>query len=84
MPQFRTATGQTGRDAYVFTAAKIANAQRELDDEFKALVKVMQNEAPEVFEASTDFAFSGAEAAAHLRDYLIYGAVEAAKKHPSR
>lgn len=41
---FRTATGQTGRDAYLFEAAAIANSQRELDARMERLTDAMVNE----------------------------------------
>jgi hypothetical protein len=34
---FRTASGQTGRSAYVFEAAQVANAQRDLDERMERL-----------------------------------------------
>jgi hypothetical protein len=53
--EFRTQTGQTGMDAYLFEAAAIANSQRDLDARFKRLLQVVHEEAPEVFADSTDF-----------------------------
>lgn len=52
---FRTPTGQTGRDAYIFEATAIANAQRELDARFRRLLEVAHNEHPEMFAYSTDY-----------------------------
>lgn len=67
---FTTATGQTGVDAYVFEAAQIANAQRELDHRFRRLREVVKKENPQLFTASNDFAFAGAEAADHFCWYV--------------
>lgn len=41
VPAFRTRTGQTGRDAYIFEANAIANAQRELDARMERLTTAM-------------------------------------------
>jgi hypothetical protein len=72
MTQFRTATGQTGRDAYEFEAAQILNARRELDARVERLLRVMHEEAPEIFECSTDFFpdWSGVEVIAQVVDLL--------------
>jgi len=79
---FRTATGQTGRDAYIFEAQAIANAQRVLDQRFKALRETIAREAPETFHGETDFMWAGASAAQHFSDYLVYGPERAAEiKH---
>jgi len=67
---FRTPTGQTGTDAYVFEAAQIANAQRELDARFTRLRAVIAEEAPELFKSSTDFKWAKAVSAEHLSWYL--------------
>lgn len=67
---FRTATGQTGRDAYVFEATAIANAQRELNLRFRKLRATVEEESPELFLHSTDFLFSGADTAEHFSYYL--------------
>lgn len=42
-----TATGQTGRDAYLYEAQQVANAQRELDARMARLVNVIQEECAE-------------------------------------
>lgn len=52
---FRTNTGQTGRDAYIFEATAIANAQRELDKRFNRLLQAAHSEQPEMFAYSTDY-----------------------------
>jgi hypothetical protein len=44
---FRTATGQTGRDAYRYELAQIANAKRELDRRIDALAETIARELPE-------------------------------------
>lgn len=67
---FRTPTGQTGKDAYVFEASQIANAQRELDARFKRLRKTVAEEAPELFRHTTDFITADAAAAEHFEWYL--------------
>jgi hypothetical protein len=67
---FRTPTGQTGVDAYVFEATAIANAQRVLDARFKELHATARKEHPELFKFSTDFMWSGAEAALHFSAYI--------------
>jgi hypothetical protein len=41
---FRTPTGQTGRDAYVYEAAQIANALRELNARAARLAEAMAAE----------------------------------------
>lgn len=80
---FRTATGQTGKDAYVYTATAIANAQRELDREFTRLLEAAHAEHPELFEHSTDFhpGWLRAVEAGHFADYLMYGGEEAARRN---
>jgi hypothetical protein len=67
---FRTSTGQTGLDAYVFEAAAIANSKRELDARFRRLRENVAEESPHLFANSTDFLFSGANAAEHFVHYL--------------
>lgn len=52
---FRTPTGQTGRDAYIFEATAIANAQRELDARFRRLLEAAHSEHPEMFACSSDY-----------------------------
>lgn len=52
---FRTPSGQTGHDAYTFESAAIANAQRELDERFMALLTAAHAEHPEMFEHKTDY-----------------------------
>lgn len=44
---FRTATGQTGTDAYKFELAQIANAKRDLDARMARLQEAMAAELPE-------------------------------------
>jgi hypothetical protein len=46
MTTFRTATGQTGPDAYVYEAAQIRNLQRELDARTRRLAEAMVAELP--------------------------------------
>lgn len=67
---FRTATGQTGLDAYKFEAAAIANAQRVLNERMHKLVVAIHEEAPETFVHSTDWWFSGGDHAQSLSDHL--------------
>lgn len=47
---FRTPTGQTGKDAYVYELAAIANEKRELDKRFLRLLTIMKTELPESAE----------------------------------
>jgi len=68
---FRTQTGQTGRDAYLYEATAIANAQRELNAKFRSLVNTMHIEDPELFSEDDDFAWSGADSASLLVDHLL-------------
>lgn len=71
---FRTRTGQTGRDAYINEAAAIANAKRELDARFVALLTAMHDESPELFDCSSDYhpqLTRGCENAASLTDYVL-------------
>lgn len=67
---FCTNTGQTGKDAYIAEAAEIAEAQNALDKRFRHLRATVAEEAPELFEHSADFAFSGADSADHFAHYL--------------
>ena len=68
---FRTPTGQTGMDAYVYEAAQISNVQRELNARFHCLIDVVRTEQPDVFEHETDFMFRpDATHADHFLDYL--------------
>lgn len=75
---FRTPTGQTGPDAYVFEAAQIANAQRELDERFQRLLGTVRTEAPYMLACTSDYAFGGGNSAKSFIDYLRerQGAVE--------
>ena len=66
---FRTATGQTGLDAYVFEATQIANAQRELNARMDRLTTVIDREAPALL-AGTEFP-DGAPSARSFSDYLV-------------
>ena len=68
---FRTATGQTGKDAYIYEAAQIANAQRELDRRMKLLRETVATEAPELFASSTDYLWAGADSAESFTKYLL-------------
>jgi len=68
---FRTATGQTGRDAYIYESAQIANAPRELDRRFNELRKIVAAEAPELFEHSTDYMWASADSADSFTNYLL-------------
>lgn len=43
---FRTPTGQTGADAYIYEAAQIQNALRELDKRAHDLAEAMATELP--------------------------------------
>jgi len=43
---FRTQTGQTGRDAYIYELAAIRNARRALDRQMLHLIEVMTAELP--------------------------------------
>ena len=47
MTTFRTPTGQTGTDAYVYEAAQIKNALRELNARAARLAAAMVDELPE-------------------------------------
>jgi hypothetical protein len=69
---FRTPTGQTGTDAYVYEAAQIANAQRELDARMQDLLTAMHTEQPDLFHNTTDFApqWARATSARNLLEYL--------------
>lgn len=55
MTQFRSATGQTGRDAYIYEAAQIENAQRALNERFARLLTAAHDEHPELFESISDY-----------------------------
>src|SRR4051794_27029894 len=44
--RFTTPTGTTGRDAYIYEAAQIANAQRELDARMARLRTAIAREVP--------------------------------------
>lgn len=70
-PPFRTQTGQTGKDAYIFESAAIANAQRELDRRFRELREIVAEEQPELLKNSTDFLWAGATSADHFTHYLM-------------
>jgi hypothetical protein len=47
MTTFRTPSGQTGTDAYIYEAAQIRNSLRELDRRAARLAAVMVDELPE-------------------------------------
>lgn len=47
MSQFRTPTGQTGTDAYIYEAAQIRNCLRELNARAAHLAAVMADEMPD-------------------------------------
>jgi hypothetical protein len=69
---FCSPTGQTGKDAYIYEAAQIANEQRELDKRFRHLRATVAEENPDLFENPTDFAFTAnASHAAHFLAYLL-------------
>lgn len=70
---FRTPTGQTGKDAYVFEAAAIANEMRELTARFQALREVVLEEMPELMPHRSDFAFSDAGAAGKFLEHIQRG-----------
>jgi hypothetical protein len=78
---FRTASGQTGYDAYQYEAAQIANAQRDLNERFTRLVQIMHDEVPEMFPGSTDFQFSSAISAPTLLDRLRDRKTKPAKRY---
>lgn len=71
---FTTATGQTGRDAYVFEATAIANAKRELDARMRTLLEAMRAESPELFACPSDWnprlGHARAESALSLAEYV--------------
>lgn len=73
-PKFRTRSGQTGTDAYIYEASQIANCQRELDERMRRLCEVIHEEAPETFKYSTDYhprlGVNGGHARA-LSDYIL-------------
>lgn len=52
---FSTPTGQTGASAYIYEAAQIANAQRNLDERMRRLCTAVYDEAPGLLEHSTDY-----------------------------
>ena len=52
---FRTATGQTGKDAYINEATAIANAQRDLDDRLRRLCSAIHSEHPELLRNRSDW-----------------------------
>lgn len=68
--QFRTPTGQTGKDAYSYEAAAIANEQRELNARFRRLVDAVREESPQLLLNTTDFMFSDANTAPKFVHYL--------------
>lgn len=72
MKKFRTQTGQTGMDAYIFEASVIMNSQRELDARFKRLLEVVHEEAPEVFACSTDYHPELYARAGSAKSFLAY------------
>lgn len=76
---FRTSSGQTGFDAYIFEAQAIANAQRELNTRFVQLCQIIKEEKPEAFENSTDFLYSTASSSQYFTNYLIRRRNEVAK-----
>ncbi len=67
---FRSATGQTGLDAYTYEATAIANAQRELDERFHSLVNTVRREAPGLFTYSSDYYWAEASSAANFTEYV--------------
>lgn len=75
---FRTQTGQTGMDAYIYEVTAIANAQRDLDKRFNDLVEVIREEST-IFNhlngtPSTDYMFKpGARTATGLLEYMRTG-----------
>lgn len=56
VPKFRTPTGQTGMDAYIFELAQIENARRELDARILRLTEAIARELPEDAEGSMSIA----------------------------
>lgn len=69
--RFRTPTGQTGRDAYIYEATAIANAQRELNARFHRLIDTVRTERPCLFENVTDYMFNpDATSAENFSHYL--------------
>lgn len=69
---FTTPTGQTGRDAYSYEAAAIANAQRELDARFRRLLEAAHREHPELFAYSTDYSPQLNGQARHATGFASY------------
>ena len=67
---FCTPTGQTGLDAYIYEAAQIANAQRELNARMLHLRQTVAEEQPQLFKNSTDFMWCTAKDAEHFCAYL--------------
>lgn len=68
---FRTPTGQTGQDAYIYEAAQIMNAQRDLNTRFHRLIETVRKEAPDTFRASSDYGFKpNATKAEHFLHYI--------------
>ena len=71
---FRSRTGQTGKDAYVYEAAAIANAIRDLDKKYKEILEAAHSEHPELFKRWTDFhpeLGARAQNAGKFVDYLL-------------
>lgn len=54
--KYRTATGQTGADAYACELAAIANARRELDRQMSTLMDIITEELPEEATSSVSMA----------------------------
>lgn len=52
---FTTPSGQTGKDAYVFEAQAIANAQRDLDARMRRLCQAIHTESPELLYSPSDY-----------------------------
>lgn len=68
---FRTATGQTGLDAYLFEAAAIANAQRELDARMGRLMDAITEENPDGLHGTRiSTSWDGRTSRAHAHDIV--------------
>lgn len=56
---YRTVSGQTGRSAYVYELAAIANARRALDQEMSKLIDIITAELPEDFTTNPPLGDTG-------------------------
>lgn len=53
---YRTATGQTGTDAYIYESVQISNALRELNERAARLAAIMVDEMPDDVEVKWSMA----------------------------